>query len=173
MPRCLRPAAAALALLLAFAAPTAAAQQADAPAATDPRPIEQQMTPEAFAAAGLDKLTPQELANLNAWLRGTLEAEAARAAEVAAEKVKDDNRGFFHFGSDEAIVARLQGRFEGFGRNRRYTLDNGQVWRQTDSRRLPGVELESPVVTIRPGVFGVWYMQVEGYNTQAKVERIE
>ena len=158
-----------LALALALAAPAAIAQEA-----SDQRPVEQRMTPEEFAAAGLGKLSQQELANLNAWLRGTLEVETARAAAAAAEQVKDDNRGFFHFKSDEAIVARLQGPFAGFGKNRRYRLDNGQVWKQTDSRRLPGVKLDSPQVTIKPGLFGnVWYLQVDGYNTRAKVERIE
>ena len=162
-----------LSLLLALAAPFAAAQEAGAT-----QPIEQRMTPEEFAAAGLGKLSPEELAALNAWLRGTLAVEtgraAAAAAEAAAEQVKDDNRDFFHFGSDEPIVARLQGRFDGFARNRRYTLDNGQVWKQVDNARLEGVERDNPQVTVSPGVFGnIWYLQVEGYNRRAKVERIE
>ena len=161
-----------LAPFLALAAPAAFAQDADQ------RPIEQRMSAEEFAAAGLEKLSPAELAALNDWLRGTLKVEteraAAVAAEAAAEQVKDDNRGFFHFGSDEAIVAHLQGRFEGFARNRRYTLDNGQVWKQTDSARLEGVEVDNPQMTISPGVFGnVWYLQVEGYNKRAKVERVK
>jgi len=48
----------AVAFLLACIAPVALAQTA-LPA------IEKQMTPEEFKAAGLDKLSPQELANLN------------------------------------------------------------------------------------------------------------
>ena len=158
-----------LAFLLAFAAPAALAQDA-----SEQRPIEQRMTPEEFAAAGLGKLSAEELAALNAWLRGTLRVEVERAAVAATEKVKDDNRGFFHFESDEAIVARLQGRFEGFGKNRRYTLDNGQVWKQVDSARLEGVELDSPQVTISPSVIGnSWFLKVEGYNKRAKVQRIK
>ena len=47
-----------LALLLALAAPFAQAQDA-APAHDAQRPIEQQMTPEEFAAAGLGKLSPE------------------------------------------------------------------------------------------------------------------
>ena len=74
----------------------------------------------------------------------------------------------------EAIAARLEGRFEGFARNRRYVLDNGQEWKQVDTQRLEGVKLDSPKVTIKPSVFGnVWFLQVEGYNTRAKVERIK
>ena len=37
-----------------------------------------------------------------------------------------------------------------------------------------GVERDNPQVTVSPGVFGnIWYLQVEGYNRRAKVERIE
>ena len=68
-----------LATLLAFAAPAAFAQDADQ------RPIEQRMSAEEFAAAGLEKLSPAELAALNDWLRGTLKVETERAAAVAAE----------------------------------------------------------------------------------------
>lgn len=161
-----------LVLLLALLPPVAVAQ--DAASAHDLQgPIERQMTAEEFAAAGLGKLSPGELANLNAWLRGTLRAETERVAAQAAEKVKDEARGFLNFGSDEPIVARIQGRFEGFGKNKHYTLDNGQVWKQTDTRRLPGVKLDSPQVTIKPGVLSVWYLQVEGYNASAKVERVK
>lgn len=136
--------------------------------------IEQQMTPEQFAAAGLNKLSPEELANLNSWLYQTVDIQTAHAAKQAAEKVKDDNRGFFNFGSDEAIVAHLQGEFTGFSEDRKYVLDNGQVWRQTDNTRLEGVSLSSPEVTIRPRIFGnSWQMTVEGYNTRAEVERIK
>jgi len=161
-----------LATLLVLAAPVALAQ--DAASTPDQRPIEQRMTPAEFAASGLEKLSPEELANLNAWLTGTLRAEGERAAAQAAEKVKDDNRGFFHFGENKAIKAHLQGHFAGFARNRQYTLDNGQVWKQIDTTRLDGVKLDNPEVTIKPGVFGnVWYMQVGRYNKAAKVERVK
>jgi len=163
----------AFALALALAPGFAFAQQ-PAPAAADQPPIEQRMTPEQFQAAGLGKLTPQELANLNAWLRGTLQAETTRAAAAATEKVKEDNRGFFHFGSDEAVTARIVGEFDGFRRGRKYTLDNGQVWLQTDGAKLEGVHLTNPEVNIRPRIFGnVWQMTVGRYNTRAEVERIK
>lgn len=136
--------------------------------------IERQMTPEQFHAAGLDKLSAQELANLNAWLNKTLDAETTRAATRAKEKVEDENRGFFDFGSDEPIASRISGEFRGFGKNRLYTLDNGQQWRQTDAASLAGVRLDNPGVEITPSLVGnAWYMRVEGYNTRAKVERVK
>ena len=45
-------------------------------------PIERQMTPEQFKAAGLDKLSPAELSNLNAWLNDTLEVAVATREKV-------------------------------------------------------------------------------------------
>lgn len=154
----------ALLLALALACPLAFAQQR----------IEQEMTPEQFKAAGLDKLSAEELANLNAWLNRTVETESARAAERAEEKVKSEARGFFNFGSTEPIVSQLQGEFRGFGKGRTYTLANGQVWQQTDDATLSSVRLESPEVTIKPAIIGnVWYLGVQGYNTRARVVRIK
>ena len=69
----------AVAFLLACIAPVALAQTA-LPA------IEKQMTPEEFKAAGLDKLSAEELARLNAWLGRTLDTETAKAAAVAKAK---------------------------------------------------------------------------------------
>lgn len=151
-------------LALAITAGTAPAQQ--------PAPIERQMTPEQFRAAGLDRLTPEQLANLNAWLNRTLVTETAKAAETAKKRVEDENRGFFNFGSTEPVVSRLSGEFRGFQRGRVYVLDNGQHWRQVDDASLPGVRKATPGVRISPAVIGnAWYLAIEGYNARAKVVR--
>ncbi len=138
------------------------------------KPIQQDMTQEEFKAAGLDKLSPEELARLNAWLGRKIETATATAAEGAKKKVEDENRGFFNFGSMEPIVAKLSGEFRGFAKGREYVLDNGQQWRQTDGATLVGVKLDSPEVRINPSVTGnSWYIAVKGYNTRAKVERVK
>jgi hypothetical protein len=156
------------ALLLACAAPAFAQDAATAPA------IEKQMTPEQFKAAGLDKLDSAELANLNAWLNKTIDTETTKAAVQAKKKVEDDNRGFFNFGSNEPVVGRIAGEFNGFQSGRQYTLDNGQVWRQTDNASLVGVHKTNPEVRIKPGMVGnAWYMTIKGYGTNAKVERVK
>ncbi len=147
-----------------------AAQDAAAPS------LRQRMSAEEFRAAGLDKLSPAELASLDAWLNSTLGVETRKAADQAAAQTKDrieqENRGFFNFGSDEPIVSRIQGRFDGFARNRRYVLANGQEWRQVDEASLVGVHLDNPDVRINPSMIGnVWYLAVKGYNTRAKVVR--
>lgn len=156
-----------LALLLACMAPIAGAQ-------TAPPAIEKQMTPEEFKAAGLDKLSADELAHLNAWLGRTIEVQTAKVAASTKDLIEHQNRGFFDFGSEEPIVSRLVGPFNGFGRGRTYTLENGQVWQQTDDAILAGIRLTNPDVKIRPGMVGnVWYLSVSHYNTRAQVKRIK
>ena len=148
--------AAALAALPALAAP----------------PIQQQMSPEEFRAAGLDKLSAEELARLNTWLGRAIEVETAKAATAAKKKVEDDNRGFFNFGSMDPIKSTIPGEFRGFANGRSYTLANGQVWRQVDDASLVGVRLTDPTVTITPSKIGhLWYMAVGRYGTRAKVMR--
>ena len=144
-------------------------------------PLEQAMSAEEFKAAGLDKLSAEELARLNAWLDRRVEQQASAAVAAAVEQAREEgrkevvekNRGFFHFGSDEPIEASIVGEFTGFASGRRYTLDNGQVWEQTDAASLAGVRRNNPKVRIKPGALGAWWMRIDGYNTQAKVRRIE
>src|SRR3546814_10852894 len=80
--------------------------------------------------------------------RRTITTETAKAAEQASvqtkERVESENRGFFHFGSDDPIESRITGTFAGFRKGNTYTLDNGQQWRQTDTASLAGVRVENP-----------------------------
>lgn len=139
--------------------------------------LQQQMSPEQFRAAGLDKLSPAELAALNAWLQGRVEQSISQVREQALEEGRQEvivrHRGFLSFGSDEPIVAVLPGRFSGFARGRQYLLDNGQVWEQTDDARLSGASGNDRQVRISPGLMGAWYLQVDGINTRAKVRRVK
>ena len=150
------------ALVLFACTPSAFAQEA----------IEKQMTAEEFRAAGLQKLSAEELARLNAWLNRTITTETTKAASEAKKKVEDDNRGFFNFGSSEPVVSRMVGEFNGFARGREYTLENGHVWKQIDDASLAGVRKTKPMVKVTPSKVGnAWYFAIEGYNTRAKVQR--
>ena len=160
----MRPIRSVLAAALLAAASTAIADQLP--------PIEKEMTPEQFKAAGLDLLSPEQLANLNAWLNRKITTEAKKAATLAEDKVKTENRGFFNFGSDEPIVSRIVGEFKGFRQGRIYVLENGQEWSQIDQATLAGVRQTNPPVKIEPSLIGnAWYLSIEGYNSRAKVTR--
>ncbi|HEY0504868.1 MAG TPA: hypothetical protein VGD42_15405 [Lysobacter sp.] len=139
--------------------------------------IEQQMTYEQFKSAGLDQLSPEQLANLNAWLEGRLKVETAKAAEVAKAEVRqasgDDRRGLLERESRDPVSGAIAGAFSGFGKGRQFTLDNGQVWQQIDDAAL-SAKLDNPKVRITPSlVGGAWYLAVDGYNTRAKVQRVK
>lgn len=138
--------------------------------------LQQQMSAEQFRAAGLEKLSAQELATLNRWLQGTVDQATAQVREQAMEEGRQEimvkTRGFLDFGSREPITGTITGGFSGLGMGRQYTLDNGQVWEQTEARSLSGVRDAQPAVRITPGL-GVWYLQLEGFNTRAKVRRIK
>ncbi len=61
----------------------------------------------------------------------------------------------------------ITGEFAGFGKGRRFVLANGQEWEQTESTSL-NLRKQNPKVTIKPGLAGAWYLQVEGSNTMPK-----
>lgn len=101
-----------------------------------------------------------------------LERIREQAREEGRREVREDNRGFFDFGSSEPITSTLVGEFRGFAKGRQYTLANGQVWEQVEPARLDGVRRQDPAVTVKPGLLNVWFLRIDGYNTPAKVRRI-
>ena len=134
--------------------------------------LEERMTEAEFKAAGLDKLSPEELAALNAFIAKET-GEIAAALPAATPAV--DNRGFYQAtGPDGAIYTSISGEFRGWeGAGTRLKLDNGQVWQITDSTARLKVQVTDPRVIIEPGAFGSWYLKIEGYNTRARVKRIK
>lgn len=135
--------------------------------------LEERMSEAEFKAAGLDKLSPGELAALNEWLR-TRQAAAAAAPAAAAPPPVEDRRGFSSLDvTHEPIVSRITGEFTGWsGSGDLIRLDNGQVWKTTDSAARLSVKLTNPVAVVSPGVFNAWFLKVEGYNARVRVIRV-
>ena len=156
-------------LLLSFAL---SALLAGAASAQQFSSLEERMTEAEFKAAGLDKLTPEELARLNAFIAGET-AEIASALPAATPAT--DLRGFpQRTGEAGEIYSSISGEFRGWsGAGTRLKLDNGQVWEVTDSTARLKVLMNDPQVIIEPGAFGSWYLRVEGYNSRARVKRIK
>jgi hypothetical protein len=133
--------------------------------------LEERMSQRDFESAGLQKLDTEELEFLNRWLqeRG-LTAPANAASGVPSDRIgltpKRDP-------ANEIVRSRLLGSFRGWTGNTVFRLENGQVWQQTGGGSFGGVSLESPEVTIQQGLLSAWYLRVEGYNSRAKVKRIE
>lgn len=133
--------------------------------------VEEQMSSREFKSAGLDKLSPEELAALNAWIRAN---QPTGGSGVAYDRAQDDlvRIGFDDSGARELITSNVIGEFKGFYRGKNLKLENGQTWQVTDGD-LSGIKtMTNPKVTIRPGLVGGWRLQIEGYNSVAKVKRI-
>lgn len=134
--------------------------------------LEERMSDAEFRGAGLDKLTPEELARLNEWLASRLNEIPTTTVPRTQEGFKADD-GIFSTGGDRGdIVSRVDGPFEGWSRNTVLKLANGQWWQVTESQSFSVPTMQSPVVTISPAMLGSWLLQVEGYNRTARVTRI-
>lgn len=133
--------------------------------------LEEKMSTQEFQAAGLEKLSPEELAALNAWLQQRLAAGLSGGARPA-----DEGFRAYGFGGDSPdrteFSSRISGEFSGWGPNSVFTLDNGQQWQVTDGSEFSIPPRSNPQVTIEPMMMGSWMLKVEGYNRGARVTRI-
>lgn len=112
--------------------------------------IQQVMTPEQFKAAGLEKLSPEELQNLNKWLYGYRETTAKSATKKAERQAA------------EVAESRVDGTFNGIGGNTIIKLEDGTVWKQANPDehwRAPG--LDHPAAAVVKTPFGR-KMQIAG-----------
>ena len=132
------------------------------------------MTGHEFKAAGLDKLTPQELAALNQWLRHR-SLVPLDAVATAGNTDSIDRRGLPSDDGDneEPIIARLAGEFTGWDGQTVFKLDNGMIWVQADNDKHFVKRVENPEVKISPGMFSAWYLSTEGSNRRCRVRRIQ
>lgn len=137
-----------LCMLLACAIPVHAAREEMSGS------IQQMMTPAEFKAAGLNKLSSEELQKLDAWLQGyrdVTEKAAAKKATAVASRTKLD-----------LLVSRVDGSFDGLTGRTVIRLEDGTVWKQAnaDDRFRPKVT-DHPAAVVIHGVFG-YKMQLEG-----------
>jgi hypothetical protein len=89
------------------------------------------------------------------------------AALVTLEKTgKDPDKA-------EAVETRLVGSLSTFSGSRRFELENGQVWQMVEPASYSGPTLKSPVVTIRPGSFGMFWLKIPEGAVRVKVKPIK
>ena len=141
--------------------------------ASDFSSLEERMSEHDFKAAGLQKLSPQELEQLNVWLRAHGLTPAAKGESHGATDEGFRAKGFFGSGSDTGpIQSRIKGSFKGWSGKSLFELENGQVWQQTDGGEFNIPAVNNPAVTISQSMLGAWDLKVEGHNRTARVTRI-
>src|SRR5437667_11241617 len=84
--------------------------------------IQEMMSPEEFSAAGLNKLSPEELQKLDAWLQGYRQV-AEKKATARAERTKLD-----------LLVSRVDGSFHGLTGGTVIRLEDGTAGKQANAK---------------------------------------
>ena len=129
-------------------------------------PLSQRMSAAEFKAAGLDRLTPQQLATLDDWLR-THGGMPPRVVDTSGRPM------FYPKASErQKFEAHIAGAFSGWSGHSAYALDNGQQWEQVGSSSDVSCNAgDHPAVKVKPSLFGGWLMYVHGCNGSVHVQR--
>jgi hypothetical protein len=149
-----------LALILFTAASVASAQ-------TSSPTLEERMSRAEFQAAGLEKLSPQELQQLNAWIEthggGNVKYVSPGGAPV-----------FYPDSSERSTIEdTIAGTFHGWRGKTVFTLANGQQWQQAESGAFDTREIDSPKVKIKPMMMGGWLMYIDRCGCELRVKRVK
>lgn len=72
----------------------------------------------------------------------------------------------------DAIDSHIEGRFEGWSDKTRIKLANGQVWQVSDGSHAY-LNLTNPKVRVRRGLFGAFFLDIEGTGRSPRVRRVE
>jgi hypothetical protein len=110
------------------------------------RDLQDSMTAEQFKAAGLDKLSPEELKTLNASLKGSRQEAEKKAVEKATVEITKKAAAESHAKMDE-ILSRVDGDFGGITGHTIIKLEDGTKWKQVnvDDRYKARVTYHPPV----------------------------
>lgn len=132
--------------------------------------LQERMSAADFQKAGLDKLTPEQLHFLNAWLRthmggaGTAPVVVGPANRFGYRAPADQSRG--------TVASTLVGNFSGWDSHTRLALANGQIWQVSESSSWSCQSLKDPKVTIKPMLLGSWLAYIQGCSNSVRVERV-
>jgi hypothetical protein len=133
------------------------------------RSVQELMTPDEFKAAGLDKLSEDELQHLDAWLQGYRQTTEKRVSEQAEKKATEEIKKATEEAKARApkvmverVVSRVDGTLTGLTGRTVIKLEDGTVWKQAniDDRYQPQVT-DHPMVLVSHSPFG-YKMRVEG-----------
>lgn len=156
-----------------------------------------QLTPAERTAAGLDQLTPEQQAALDALaqryategsraevekVREETKIEVAKVreetkaeVEKAVKKHDDDKRGFEKKENPKVngIESRIVGPFKGWNGRTLFKLENGQQWVQTDGQVYVVSAQPGPDVEIVPSALGGWKLWIQPEGRWIRVKRVQ
>jgi hypothetical protein len=136
------------------------------------RGVEETMRPEEFKAAGLDKLSEDELQHLDAWLKGYRQSTQKKAAEKAQVQAQEEIKKATEKATEESkktamtrfdsSVSRVDGTIEGLKGHTIVRLEDGTVWKQANADdRFRATNQDHPAASVLRTSFG-YRMRIEG-----------
>src|SRR3984893_8653014 len=144
------------------------------------RSLEENMRPEEFKAAGLDKLSEDELQHLDAYLQGYRAAAKKKAAEQAQAQAQDEIKKANEKADQaqkesevakrdaasktrlDSLVSRVDGNIDGVKGHAIIRLEDGSVWKQVNADdRYRAQITDHPAAVVIHSTFG-YKMRIEG-----------
>jgi hypothetical protein len=136
--------------------------------------LEERMTGAEFNETGVVKLTQDELAALNEWLRAHSVATLENAHPTAPDNAPDVTFQADDDSDDKFIRSTIVGTFEGWNsKESTFTLANGQVWKQDEKDVYHAEPAEDVQVEIRKPMLGKWRLEALGHDEHVRVVRIQ
>jgi hypothetical protein len=127
--------------------------------------LEERMSQAEFHAAGLDRLSPEELKALDEWLR-------THYATTTTYVTPNGQPVFYpQESAREVIETRVDGTFSGWYGQSVFKFENGQEWKQVESGSFNNGSYDHAKVKIKPMLTGGWLMYVEPCGCSVRVER--
>lgn len=111
--------------------------------------VQSAMSRDAYEQAGLSKLTPEERARLDEFIRGYVATSSESAATAAVDQAVKEKK--VRPTTPEVIQSSIVGQFRGYNGRSSFTLENGQVWKQSQQVSRSFTPVDSPPVLIIKG----------------------
>jgi hypothetical protein len=125
------------------------------------RVLQDAMTAKEFKAAGLEKLSAEELENLNAWLQGYRQTAETKATEKATVEVTKKVQAEAHTKIDR-VESRVDGTVPHLTGHSIIKLEDGTMWKQANpDDRYSSPPTDHPAAVVTRSVFG-WKMRIAG-----------
>jgi hypothetical protein len=119
--------------------------------------IKEMMSADEFKAAGLNKLSADEIQRLDAWLQGYRQVTEQAAEKKATAKASAESHAKM-----DLLVSRVDGTFNGLTGRTVIRLEDGTAWKQANADdRYRAKVTDHPAAAVIHGVFG-YKMRIEG-----------
>lgn len=138
----------------------------------NPPNVQSLMTPEDYAASGLDKLSDAEREHLSEWVERYREGAVVgpvvhkKQSQMTEEEKVEDKKV-----REAVIVAKVVPSFKGWTGKTIFRLDNGQLWQQRQNGKLLYDGSDS-TVTISRNVMGKYVLKHEDTGRGIGVMRV-